>query len=234
VSNTSLLPILYFFKTIRKLVILGDPAQLAPYGPNAPADIDSPFHRYKGKTVFLGIQHRMPGPIAAIISEISYDGRLNSSEDKLSVPAEESIFWIDVVSMETKDQSSWCNLDEIKSIKKVFSLSECYKKSPESTYVITLYRGQAAMIKKEISAKQFPGVGVGTVDSIQGQERDLIILSLVRNHEVGFGADKRRINVAVSRARKELWIVGNKEFWLEKRNEAPAIAALADIATMRT
>ena len=57
-----------------------------------------------------------------------------------------------------------------------------------------------------------PNVKIDTIDSFQGQERDLIIISLVRsneNAEIGFLKDYRRLNVALTRARKKLIVIGD-------------------------
>jgi len=74
-------------------------------------------------------------------------------------------------------------------------------------------------------------VSVGTVDSIQGQERDVVVFSLVRTATVGF-ADQRRINVALSRGKKELWMIGDRAFWLREHKGAEAITRIAKIATV--
>ena len=55
---------------------------------------------------------------------------------------------------------------------------------------------------------------INTIDSFQGQERDIIIISLVRSNdhsEIGFLTDYRRLNVAMTRARKKLIIIGDSE-----------------------
>ena len=52
-------------------------------------------------------------------------------------------------------------------------------------------------------------IEVNTVDAYQGREKDIIIISTVRTHGLGFLNDYRRMNVAISRAKNFLWIVGN-------------------------
>ena len=54
------------------------------------------------------------------------------------------------------------------------------------------------------------GIEINTVDAYQGREKDIIILSTVRTECIGFLADYRRMNVAITRARNFLWIVGNQ------------------------
>ena len=60
--------------------------------------------------------------------------------------------------------------------------------------------------------KQSPPISVKTIDGFQGQERDVIYISLVRsndNQEIGFLSDTRRMNVALTRAKKKLVVIGD-------------------------
>ena len=71
--------------------------------------------------------------------------------------------------------------------------------------VITQYNAQVELIKSKTQ-----NIEVSTVDGFQGREKDVIIISLVRSnpeHEVGFLTDPRRLNVAVTRAKKLLCII---------------------------
>jgi len=67
-------------------------------------------------------------------------------------------------------------------------------------------------------------------DAFQGREKNLVVLSLVRIENVGFFADLRRTNLAVTRFQQKLCIVGNIQFWKQKPRESPLIAALAELA----
>lgn len=86
-----------------------------------------------------------------------------------------------------------------------------------SIAVISPYREQVELLKRqvaEIPASLIPGkpIRVGTVDGFQGQECDVVYISLVRSnakHEIGFLRDIRRMNVAITRARKRLVILGD-------------------------
>lgn len=78
--------------------------------------------------------------------------------------------------------------------------------------VITPYRGQVKAIKEEIKNTEYSKVEISTVDSFQGREKEIIILSMVRSnhkHEVGFLKELKRLNVAVSRAKRLLVAVGD-------------------------
>ena len=85
--------------------------------------------------------------------------------------------------------------------------------------IISPYRAQVQYLKKLIKKYEFFKpyrrlISVNTVDGFQGQERDVIHISLVRSNDegqIGFLKDLRRMNVAMTKARKKLIILGNKE-----------------------
>ena len=85
--------------------------------------------------------------------------------------------------------------------------------------IITPYRGQARLIRRLLKMQHYfrklkRHITVGTVDGFQGQERDVIVISLVRDNadgKIGFLRDLRRMNVAMTRARMKLIIVGNAQ-----------------------
>ena len=85
--------------------------------------------------------------------------------------------------------------------------------------IITPYRSQARLIRRLLKMQHYfrklrRHITVGTVDGFQGQERDVIVISLVRDNaegHIGFLRDLRRMNVAMTRARMKLIIVGNAQ-----------------------
>ena len=101
--------------------------------------------------------------------------------------------------------------------------------------VVTPYSAQVARIERELRSGCGEGaaaVEVSTVDGFQGREKELILLSTVRSNEqraLGFVADARRMNVAITRARRGLVVLGDAETlasdgtwraylqWLERR-----------------
>eukprot|EP00918_Siedleckia_nematoides_P097086 GHVU01212923.1.p1 GENE.GHVU01212923.1~~GHVU01212923.1.p1 ORF type:complete len:289 (+),score=67.24 GHVU01212923.1:1999-2865(+) len=110
--------------------------------------------------------------------------------------------------------------------------------------IITPYSAQVNFLKKLL--KDVPGCEhitnvVSSVDSFQGGETDAVIFSAVRSNpdsRVGFLSDFRRINVAVTRARHRLWIVGNVRClrtditWMEMINHAMTQRVIIDAATI--
>lgn len=85
--------------------------------------------------------------------------------------------------------------------------------------IISPYRGQVRLLRRMLRSQRglFPlrrHISIHTIDGFQGQERDVIILSMVRDndaHNIGFLRDLRRMNVAITRARMKLIIVGNTD-----------------------
>jgi len=127
---------------------------------------------------------------------------------------------------EKREGTSYINQKEIELIEVVLKfLNISYKNEKEkpSVGVITFYGKQLGQLKNlekprfwELSKEErkYPNLDLrfGTVDRFQGQEKDIIIVSLVRNNDeknIGFAKKPHRINVAFSRAKKLLIIVGN-------------------------
>lgn len=74
--------------------------------------------------------------------------------------------------------------------------------------VISLYAAQCTAFHRKMGESPFQ---FSTVDAFQGNEKDVIVLSTVRSKTIGFTADPRRLNVAFTRARSQLIIVGNRD-----------------------
>lgn len=125
-------------------------------------------------------------------------------------------------------------LGEIEAILNVLRCVRARRGERPKLAVLSPYGAQVDLIDQRVSAllggplshlKHFhpagPGGFVGTVDSFQGSEADLVVLSLVRNNPrvggsaLGFLRDRRRINVALSRAMSQLVIVGSLSFLRE-------------------
>jgi len=99
----------------------------------------------------------------------------------------------------------------------ISTLSERVDLDEDKLRIITFYQGQVNQLKRVLAKKGFRNLCVATVDSSQGCEADVVIVSFVRSsdkkgvyHATGFLADDRRINVALTRARHQLVCVGNE------------------------
>ncbi|KAJ9142217.1 DNA polymerase alpha-associated DNA helicase A [Pleurostoma richardsiae] len=83
---------------------------------------------------------------------------------------------------------------------------------PEDIAVVTPYNAQLALLAPLKEA--FPGIELGSVDGFQGREKEAVIVSLVRSNsegEVGFLGEKRRLNVAMTRPKRSLTVIGDSE-----------------------
>lgn len=181
-------------------------------------------------SILLNYQYRMNPEIGNYISELFYKEALNNGKgtekqvcDLRSFPT--AVTFIDTSSVDRErayekgsSKEGWYNPEEIVIFKERLlpRLEELIAEdSSLSVGIITPYRRQRALLMKEVKGTSLDN-SVYTIDSIQGSEFDVVILSLVRafntrygNRTVGFLDDMRRLNVALSRAKKKLIIIGN-------------------------
>ncbi|KAK4226151.1 P-loop containing nucleoside triphosphate hydrolase protein [Podospora fimiseda] len=83
---------------------------------------------------------------------------------------------------------------------------------PEDIAVVTPYNAQLGILAP--LKEEFPGIELGSVDGFQGREKEAVIVSLVRSNsdgEVGFLGEKRRLNVAMTRPKRSLTVIGDSE-----------------------
>lgn len=189
-------------------------------------------------TVLLNEQYRMHTQISLWPSQYVYDGKLLNSSVVSERP---DSFWhvhptfapckmFDLPgSVEKSCPVSGSTFNELEASVIVSILTRFSKEftfsEDISIGVITFYKAQKALIEEKLLRKGILSMGnirlarhlvisVNTVDSFQGQERDIIIISTVRSnlcHKIGFTNDMRRLNVALTRARHSLWVVINSE-----------------------
>ncbi len=187
----------------------------------------------------LTTQYRMNEDIMAFPSRWFYHGRLQSAPEaahRQVSPLDTPLTWIDTSEYsedsENSDHSekrthtgSLTNAQEARLLIHVLRdyidmLSPQKIESERIDFgIITPYRGQARLIRRLLKMQHYfrrlrRHITVGTVDGFQGQERDVILISLVRDNaegHIGFLRDLRRMNVAMTRARMKLIIVGNAQ-----------------------
>ena len=126
-----------------------------------------------------------------------------------------SVYFISHVQKEqdTEDLRSPSNEHEASFLASLcyYLLKQGYKAS-EIT-VLTPYTGQIVCLKKHFGFSQINGVRIVPVDQYQGEENDIILLSLVRSEKPGFVKEDNRVCVALSRARKGLYCIGNLDLF---------------------
>lgn len=156
----------------------------------------------------LNTQYRMKEVIAGFSSNYFYNDRLLSPSHLQNTGTH--ITFIDTAGsgfneVHGADGSSLQNNGELKIVQK---LLEAEQLDPIKTAFISPYSGQVSAAK-EIFPKQ---IRISTIDSFQGQEKENIILSLVRSNDdgdIGFLKDYRRMNVAITRAKEQLFVIGD-------------------------
>jgi superfamily I DNA and/or RNA helicase len=218
----------YLFPEMEKLVLVGDPEQLAPYGTDHNHTLNSTYEVVKRgvRPIFLDVNRRIPLPIAEVSSAISYSGRLNTHPTK-NIPVGDCCKRFDVPGKEIKDGDSKSNPDEIEAIVKLIKTLPSHVLGDLT--VLTMYKKQVNRLNNRFKEEKM-NVYVVTADSYQGREAGTVILSLVSAAAPGFAKNKRRVNVSITRVQKVLYIVGHRQFW-RKVDSVPAMKKLAEIAS---
>jgi ATP-dependent RNA/DNA helicase IGHMBP2 len=176
--------------------------------------------------VMLRRQYRMHADIMGFPNEMFYQGQLEADERVANWLVGEgfpAIEFVDTAGCGFEEQAdpesgSLCNVGEadllVKHLETFLSaLPSSVDKGSLSLGIISPYKKQAILLSGLLQNKPLPpDTDIDTVDSFQGQERDVIYISLVRANEtgeIGFLKDTRRMNVAMTRARKRLVVLGD-------------------------
>ena len=156
----------------------------------------------------LNTQYRMREAIAGFSSNYFYNGLLQTAAHLTNNSTH--ITFIDTAGSgfnekHGNDGTSLQNEGELQMVQKIIEIENL---DPRMTAFISPYAGQVAAAK-ELLPKQ---MRISTIDSFQGQEKEIIILSLVRSNDdgdIGFLKDYRRMNVAITRAKEQLFVIGD-------------------------
>lgn len=240
---TSLLALAPF--SCERAVLVGDPQQLPPVLSHArPADDSSSSDSSDGapqglaKTLFerlahsgvapimLRTQYRCHPTISGIASRLFYAGRLRDGVDAAArppvVPGLPPVVLCrgDAGCERTDGAGSVYNEHEARAAATLLAiLVRDHDVAPDRIGVICLYRAQAAAVRRfTASDPECAAVPVSTVDAFQGEERDVIILSVARTAQLGFADSPKRLNVAITRARRHLILIAHQG--LLARNDA--------------
>jgi len=179
------------------------------------------FHELKLKKPFIEINDKFSNSILKVPNSVLFvtTSKQNNPNDNGN-------------KFERKNQ---CNVDTIKEV--LQELNNLYKtntdkETPFNIGIIAGYRGQVSLLKDKIKHSDYSNfnvksddktkslIEINTVDKFQGAERDIIIYDIVRSSKgksvIGFLDDYRRINVAFSRAKRLLIIVGDSNYILKR------------------
>ena len=229
--------LLPFLKKAETVVLIGDHMQLGPVvmsPESAQAGLkQSLFERMikLGVTpVRLQTQYRMHPELSLFSSETFYEGGLQNgvntvqrTDTTLDFPwpnSSKPLFFWHVVGKEELSGSGTSYLNKMEADVIETIVETFYKAGLEKNKlcIITPYKGQRAFLKNQIS-RLLPSengfnesIEINSIDSFQGREKDYVILSTVRSSDssgIGFLKDERRLNVALTRAKYGLIVIGN-------------------------
>ena len=179
----------------------------------------------------LTVQYRMHEDIMQFSSNWFYEGRLVADKniaERTIIPLDSPLVWKDTSKLGFEEQQnplSQSRLNSSEALLLVKTLRDyCRQMGIERIIneridfgIISPYKSQVQLLRKLIKQSKFlkpilPSITVNTVDGFQGQERDVILISMVRGNDegrIGFLNDLRRMNVAITRARMKLIILGD-------------------------
>ncbi len=187
----------------------------------------------------LSNQYRMARPIGELISSLFYDDKLASPRDKpdITLPGlfSRSVVWVTTANQDNKSEyksgQSFKNDAEVDVILQILERTAFIAKNRKSIYsvvVIAGYMAQVKWIRDSIRdhLHDWPSLEItcSTVDSFQGSQADICVYSVTRSNKqgrIGFLKERPRLNVALSRGRDALIIVGDDEFCRTAKGENP-------------
>ncbi|KAM4888073.1 regulator of nonsense transcripts 1 isoform 3-T3 [Thomomys bottae] len=221
----------------KQLILVGDHCQLGPVVMCKKAAKAGLSQSLFERLVVLGIrpirlqvQYRMHPALSAFPSNIFYEGSLQNgvtAADRVKKgfdfqwpqPDKPMFFYVTQGQEEIASSgTSYLNRTEAANVEKITTKLLKAGAKPDQIGIITPYEGQRSYLVQymqfsgSLHTKLYQEVEIASVDAFQGREKDFIILSCVRANEhqgIGFLNDPRRLNVALTRARYGVIIVGN-------------------------
>ena len=172
----------------------------------------------------LTIQHRMHPQISAYISRASYEGQLEDAPEVQAYefvtrkPLPVALHFVDTDGMRGSRErrgpgGALRNETEVRVAAHVVRLLDERCPRDLSMAVIAMYAEQVERLRQALGRRKFKrSVKIDTVDSFEGREEDLVVISLVRSNErgrIGFLRVPNRLNVAVSRAKRLVACIGD-------------------------
>jgi len=186
----------------------------------------------------LDEQFRMPKQIGDLISKLFYDNKLKNGHIKDTsnfLDPKTIIRWVDVTGEHNTDGTSSYNNFEIDKIIELLSMinKSLENKSNKTIGIITPYSAQKRRIRNKVKSLELVNISnlkIDTVDSFQGEEADIIIYSTVKTYgNISFLIDKKRLNVAISRTKENLFFVGKKNFFYNAKTKKDEVNLFKEI-----
>jgi regulator of nonsense transcripts 1 len=221
----------------KQVVLVGDHQQLGPVIMNKKAAKAGLNQSLFERLVILGcapirlqVQYRMHPCLSEFPSNMFYEGSLQNGitmhqrlrrdvDFPWPVVDNPMMFWSNLGSEEiSASGTSFLNRTEAQNVEKIVTRFFKAGVKPEDIGVITPYEGQRSFVVQSMQQsgtfrkEYYKEIEVASVDAFQGREKDFIVLSCVRSNEhqgIGFLSDPRRLNVALTRAKYGLVILGN-------------------------
>ena len=205
-----------------RAVLAGDHKQLPPtvLSPDAQALSVSLFERLSAANpesmVTLAEQHRMNEKIMRYPSDALYQGKLRAHPAVAHHAIDDTpLLMIDTAGRGFEEETPEGSESKMNPGEAELAAAEVRKLiragvRPQDIAVISPYDAQAQKLRQVLADE--PELEIDTVDGFQGREKEVVVVSLVRSNnkgELGFVADLRRINVALTRARKKLIVIGD-------------------------
>ncbi|XP_048205561.1 NFX1-type zinc finger-containing protein 1 isoform X2 [Perognathus longimembris pacificus] len=214
-------------KACQHLILIGDHQQLRPSANvydlaknfNLEVSLFERLVKVNIPYVRLNYQHRMCPEIARLLTPHIYQDLENHPSvlkyEKIKGVAS-NLFFVEhnFPEQEIQEGKSHQNQHEAHFVVELCKYFLCQEYLPSQITILTTYTGQLFCLRRLMPAKTFAGVKVHVVDKYQGEENDIILLSLVRSNQegkVGFLQIPNRICVALSRAKKGMYCIGNMQ-----------------------
>ena len=187
----------------------------------------------------LSIQHRMVAPIGDLISKCFYDGKLESAkkdtDDSLQLVLPKPVTWFSSSNIgqhqEKRAGSSFTNPCEAAIVTQLLKRLDFLLKQQRKHYkvaILTGYSSQRMVLDRSIQSEKHNWehleVDVNTVDAFQGREADIAVYTVTRSNKkgnIGFLRDLERLNVALSRGKVALVIIGDHAFCRTSKGDNP-------------
>lgn len=228
-------------RKVSRVVLAGDHCQLPPTVKNFAAMkaglgktlMERIVENRPEDVCLLKIQYRMNEKIMQFSSDWFYEGKVESDPSvrfRGILDYDEPMLWIDTHGEDCKEEfvgESFGRINKTEADLTLLHLEDYFRKVGKQRIldesidvgIISPYRAQVQYLRQRVKKSQFFKpyrhlISINTVDGFQGQERDIIFISLVRANDdgqIGFLADLRRMNVAITRARMKLIILGDSE-----------------------